>query len=524
MGSQNCRFLRIREKLHVVILLAFKISDMVYSDIELMESTKRCLFPHDGASNPQSEERRNPGYDSKIKKYKDESVTSPTSVSAYPLQTSKQETITMSDDGAEVSIEFSRLSMSTPDKSKRIILRRANSLLDLATPSPTHTISINEEGSTLNVIDSPFSKGSEQSSQIRLQNSIAFCLGEPEEIDASAACNGWEAWSYCESEEPKDSSPLIEKKIPKNRAFSVEARRMRVKRLHQNLSPFNGSPKVSAETLIKSRSFSIMDHTSAIERVSKDKKKQRDTNGLTDVLQLCTMPENATVESPVIVRHLPTNWGEEDCYDSDPEDFARMRPRSRRNKRGSSNFFYPRRVVPSPNGKIQDIYNEDAFLMVSQEFVNTTFTLIFHASSPVAVQAWIERGQSFIHSLKQPKWMWKSKLCSNDNTRQNEDMLGINAVELLDITRVLKMDQIDRCRNPFAKPLHCFMLKTYRGEELIFEAESQAERDRLVFSMKMVIARFGAKVIGQDDTVYEEFFATDRIPGGVSFLNRARHV
>ena len=101
MGSQNCRFLRIREKLHVVILLAFKISDMVYSDIELMESTKRCLFPPDGASNPQSEERRNPGYDSKIKKYEDESVTSPTSVSAYPLQTSKQETITMSDDGAE---------------------------------------------------------------------------------------------------------------------------------------------------------------------------------------------------------------------------------------------------------------------------------------------------------------------------------------------------------------------------------------------------------------------------------------
>ena len=142
----------------------------------------------------------------------------------------------------------------------------------------------------------------------------------------------------------------------------------------------------------------------------------------------------------------------------------------------------------------------------------------------MAVHAWVERGQAINHALTQPKWMWKPKPCSN----QNEEMLGIQAVDLLNITRVLKVDQIDRCRNPFAKPSNCFMIKTYHGEELIFETINSAERDRLVFSMKMVIARFGAKVIGQDDGVYEEFFATsDPVPGGAcvsSVIHRCQEV
>jgi hypothetical protein len=89
----------------------------------------------------------------------------------------------------------------------------------------------------------------------------------------------------------------------------------------------------------------------------------------------------------------------------------------------------------------------------------------------------------------------------------------ISGIELLDITRILKVEKIDRRRYPFAKPMHCFVIKTLLDEDLFFEAKSVLERNRLVYSLKMIVARFGAKVIVADESLFDEFFANQG--GGV---------
>ena len=83
----------------------------------------------------------------------------------------------------------------------------------------------------------------------------------------------------------------------------------------------------------------------------------------------------------------------------------------------------------------------------------------------------------------------------------------ISGIDLLDITRILKVEKIDRGRYPFAKPMHCFIIKTLLDQDLFFEAKSVLDRNRLVYSFKMIVARFGAKVIVADESLFDEFFA-----------------
>lgn len=81
-----------------------------------------------------------------------------------------------------------------------------------------------------------------------------------------------------------------------------------------------------------------------------------------------------------------------------------------------------------------------------------------------------------------------------------------HSMELLDITRILKVGRIDRQRHPFAKAMHCFVIKTIDNDELFLEAKSFAERNRLVYSLKLLVARFGAKIIVADESLFGEFF------------------
>jgi hypothetical protein len=171
---------------------------------------------------------------------------------------------------------------------------------------------------------------------------------------------------------------------------------------------------------------------------------------------------------------------------------------------------------------MDDVHNEDAHYAVVQEFLNQTSTLVHHPtttsssgvtqpSSPVAVNGWLERGQR-LRTTIQPKWMWKPK--PRDLAAGQNFQIPVKGIELLEITRIFKVERIDRNRYPLAKPRHCFIIKTLDDEEFCFEAKSFAERNRLVYSLKMVIARFGAQLIMADYRVYNEFFATtESVPG-----------
>lgn len=516
---------------------------MIQADDEnSMASTKRCLFPETQDNVSLETELMLHGEESRhcdppVEDLLYRERRSPTSVSGYPVVSlTEKSTITMCEDGAEVTLDLSSLFLTTPDKtsgkSRPMGQVPSNSLLDVdATPTPPTTKTKNRTNSK-NIGTCCANQGyQEDEYQVgpNLEKTITSFLEEDEHC---AGCSGWQTWLFM-----MDSTAVL---IPskenirsnlRNRAFNLGARKTRVRQLRRDLNPFISSPgrkSQSDDHLLKCNSFSISEHANAIARVSKDKKTNRSIS-LKDVFQSCTMPENATLESPTFSRSHARVSEDEVCYDSDPEDFARRRDTQKlsaeldkENQRDYNKFSYPRSIAVSPSGKI-DAMNDDAFYSVVQEFFNVSSTLIYHPSNSfdpcairssssigVPVHAWLERGQRLVEVI-QPKWMWKPKSRSG----KNEWMVAIRGIELLDITRILPLDQIDRSRHPFAKAQHCFVLKTIDGEDLMFECKSVAERKRLLYSLKMVIARFGAKVLMGDDSLYKEFFATMEvgIPG-----------
>ena len=143
--------------------------------------------------------------------------------------------------------------------------------------------------------------------------------------------------------------------------------------------------------------------------------------------------------------------------------------------------------------------------------MNDTNTLKMHPSEdpntrvshPIAVNAWVERGQRLC-TLIQPKFMWRPVHRGGSGIRL--DSPSVTSIDLLDFTRILKVDRIDRTRYPFAKPKHCFVIKTIDEEDFFFEAKSVMERNRIVYSLKLVVARYGAKILASDESLFRDFF------------------
>jgi hypothetical protein len=387
------------------------------------------------------------------------------------------------------------------------------------------------------------------------------------------SCSDWQAWSYfgfgrpetesCDtrsrSVKQSPSKENIRSILRRRTSHSMRVRKSNVRQLKQNLAPFGHSPTRSpARALFRNRSFSASDHRSAIVRVSKEREK-KSRKSFTDVLQLCTMFENTTLDSPDVFKKISNSYYVTDddlSYDSDPEDFARRRPILGAAKSSvialdessildeSYNYrSFPVSSSLSPNRAFFNPRNDEVFSTIVQEIFNQTTTLVLHphmklnntassgtvlrqsARRPVAVDAWLERGQHLAYALIQPKWIWKAKPRLDkvlglglSSVRQKTCFRGI---ELLDITRILKLEDTEGYYNQsFAKPSHCFFIKSIHDEEFCFEAKSKKERDRLVSSLKLLIARFGAYVLTGDQKVYYEFFwMSEAAPGHAPDFN-----
>lgn len=538
------------------------------------DTTKRCLFPaesddldYDGDD---STALSLDDVDDRSAKEHQEVVTSPTSVVNVLedlTSTTKTTTIVMSEEGAEVALQDStNLQPSATDlaatpSSKPLpqsgvmgVSRThrfppgvgTSSLLDVE-KTPIRTPPTVQGPTQLTPSDCACF-GCDEIGHAFVERTITSFLEEPAVEAASPfqpSCTDWQAWSYFfgSPNQPRHvSSPSPSKEnirsVLRHRASqSLQARKRAVRQLSKDLAPFDYSPARSptrAPSLFRNRSFSVSDHRSAIVRVSQDREPMQ--SSFSDVLQLCTMPENTTLDSSgdfvkkMNGNHSMLSSGGDDsgCYDSDPEEFTRRRQGysfASNELAGSDNLqthqlpLYPPKTAPSPNQALMDAQNDEVFSTIVQEIFNQTTTLVLHrqamdaaesAPRPVAIDAWLERGQNLAHRLIQPKWMWKHKprevrgsvkLCKNPS---------VQAVELLDVTRILKLEDVDTANllHPsFAKTSHCFVIKTIHGEKFCFEALDEAERDHLIYSLKLVIARFGAKVLVGDSHVYWEFFS-----------------
>lgn len=156
--------------------------------------------------------------------------------------------------------------------------------------------------------------------------------------------------------------------------------------------------------------------------------------------------------------------------------------------------------------------------------MNEKFILVWHRSikpdtlstgTPQGMIAWIERGRQLNSGLIQPKLVWRPvKEHEGERLRLGLSTPCLESLELLDISRILEVNRINRKLYPFAKRKSCFLLETL-DRKMLFEASSESERDHIVNGLKLMVARFASKVIVQDREVLDEFFTSflSKVPG-----------
>jgi len=145
---------------------------------------------------------------------------------------------------------------------------------------------------------------------------------------------------------------------------------------------------------------------------------------------------------------------------------------------------------------------------------NTSAKSLTKTIPPIRIKAWFEMGSCLKSTLIQPKFMWRTNHTNDMYTSRRKRIQAIQApefVELLNIVRIMPLTSslIDRNIHPFAKAECCFKLvPNDTSAEVIFEAATKDDRDRIVFAMKIVIARLASKIIVGDKDVFDEFFST----------------
>ena len=149
--------------------------------------------------------------------------------------------------------------------------------------------------------------------------------------------------------------------------------------------------------------------------------------------------------------------------------------------------------------------------------MNTTLTLIWHRPQngtfgetfPIAVHAWVEYGMRLRSALIQPKFMWKAIYDSkgNKNKAYNIGHENLHSIDLLDMTRILGVNKVDRERFPLANHSTSFQIEAY-DTNFLFESKSVESKIRFVNGLKLAVARLGSRIIVGDHGVFDEFFET----------------
>lgn len=104
--------------------------------------------------------------------------------------------------------------------------------------------------------------------------------------------------------------------------------------------------------------------------------------------------------------------------------------------------------------------------------------------------------------------MWTNVHRSNKESKQKVPMTTeAHGFDLMDVVKVLGVDQVDRATYPFAKSSCCFLVRTL-DKSLLFEAKSASERERVVRSLKLLVSRLGSQLLAGDQRFFAEFFTS----------------
>lgn len=504
--------------------------------------------------------------------------------------------VVMDDNGAELVAEFDSLSVSNKQQQRpqqqqqRTPRKPARSLLDdestcyTPTPPPSSKMRSNRTPPTsstaststevalccpsLYSLDNCLNKYDHGVLElINVQRKIHALLGDPKQIEA--LFRDWQVWSYFGggmTAIPGQQLQVKEEDVKRALRNSISMglqRRHRMESVRKDLNPFSLTPNRqqtrSPAKFGTVKSFDITGRSPRRPRhpdpSSNSRSKPQDnsntsndtasnnlTGSLVQMLErgcMCTTNQSKVVDSPALIRSGMLNAvHEETCYDSDPEDFTRRRPRklqsptktTAHSPRSSRSNFNEGSPSSSPSNKENrnnlqfhkphpSMGDDYVIAQMVQEFMNERFTFILHtkdqtsksSSAPHATTAWFERGQHLgSGSVIQPRFMWH--LVERNSTKKFKRKIalpttGAVSFDLVDVSRVLSVGTIERKYYPFAKPSSCFLIKTL-DKSFLFEAKSADERERVVRLLKLVVARLGSKLIVGDQSFFEEFFVT----------------
>lgn len=224
---------------------------------------------------------------------------------------------------------------------------------------------------------------------------------------------------------------------------------------------------------------------------------------------------------------------EDPAYDSDPEFFHgrrasmdhRLGVTSMESDVEESSVSKTRRHT---SFKIDDDHDVSRLM---EEMIHGTLTLIWHPhrgeiknNAPICVKAWIELGCRLKGRVIQPKFVWRSAYHQDNNNGTTGSNKRVNhnnksrqisskspggplySVDLLDISRILSSQDIDRQKFPLAKKSTSFTLVTSDSKYHLFEVADRSKKDRVVSGLKLVVARLASMIIVGDKKVFDDFF------------------
>ena len=221
-------------------------------------------------------------------------------------------------------------------------------------------------------------------------------------------------------------------------------------------------------------------------------------------------------------------------YDSDPED---VKPRSihkRAPRRVAAERQSMEKLASNNIGqKLNSAYlekipshkkvrrlDEDAVVDIVQTMTNERLILMWHPTqskenpnrSPICVKAWIESGVYLVDgTFLLPKLSW-TKASEDDNNKGQQPKQALKKFDLLEVCRICPTERIDRKKHPFALASKSFYIET-GSDVYLMEAQNGEERDRIVYGLKLVIARLASLLMLRDMRAADEFFGLSTVPG-----------
>lgn len=157
---------------------------------------------------------------------------------------------------------------------------------------------------------------------------------------------------------------------------------------------------------------------------------------------------------------------------------------------------------------------------------NERLLLIWHPTqtktkpnrSPLCVKVWIESGVYLVDgTFILPKLTWikaadERKSGSSRKYKQQQDPL--QKFDLLEVCRICASETIDRKQHPFASVSKSFFIET-GSETFLMETHTTEERDRIVYGLKLVVARLASLLMLRDMRAANEFFGAmvGSVPG-----------